>query len=463
MQKILTILCCDVIINMLLLAILQSANIIIYWRYFSVSVFISYSTSDEQYAQRLEKAFSLNNIPYWFAPKDIKGGENFADKIASELSKHHSDDIYERIDEDYEHLLSASTELFLLLLSKNSMNSKWVKKELISAVEEEIPVLVLQIDNAPIIDSFKYILRDIQIIKAYHLNKQSMKSLIDEIISRVHFEKDVTVHSENKKLTYQDIGAHPIAEGDPYFIEGKTMITTLSEQCFFLAPPQGVFDDSNNAEYLKSHIFSKEDIVFDSTLDIVCDHIPINGLREMIEKSREKIFHQFLLQENGCYYNNRKYGVNNISSYERTEDISEDPVVRIELYTTDYFTHRVMKDVCKQLATMNNYFKNFNYNQIGQARIFFTSLGINLLLVDHTGNVLLTGRSTNASETYNQHKYSVSVIEGASQSDFDSYEKQVNIRLSILRGLKEELGVSEYYLSKDSLKLYDVFVNPSNQ
>lgn len=429
-----------------------------------MSVFISYSTKDERYAQRIEKAFLLNKIPYWFAPKDIKAGESFADIIATELSNHKAKDVYDRINEDYEHLMSSSTELFLLILSDNSMSSKWVKKELISAIDEEIPVLVLHVDNAPIISGFKYLLKDIQIVKSYHLDKQGIEEIVNEVRKKVHLEEVIEEVSDVDRLTYQDIGIYPIAEGDPFFIEGQTLITKLSDKYFFLAPPLEEYLNPKNAEYFEHHSFQKEDVVFDCTLETICLDISIPQFRQMLENSRRKIFRQFLRQENGCYYNNRKYGIYNFSFYERTEDIAEDPIARLEFYTTDYFTHRVMKDVCKQLVKLRgSYFRELNYNKIGNARIFFTSLGINLLLSDKSGNVLLTGRSTNAAETYNKHSYSVSVIEGVSQSDYDYYEKKVNLQLAILRGIKEELGVDEHYLLKDSLKMYDVFINSYNQ
>ena len=43
--------------------------------------------------------------------------------------------------------------------------------------------------------------------------------------------------------------------------------------------------------------------------------------------------------------------------------------------------------------------------------------------------------------------------------NYGYYEKKVNLQLAILRGIKEELGVDEHYLLKDSLKMYDVFIN----
>lgn len=100
-----------------------------------MSVFIGYNTQDERYEHKIVRAFTFNEMPYGFAPKDIKSGENFADKIAEALRKHRATDVYDKMNEDYQHLTSVSAELFLLILSRHSMDSNWVKKELIRAFD----------------------------------------------------------------------------------------------------------------------------------------------------------------------------------------------------------------------------------------------------------------------------------------------------------------------------------------
>ena len=125
-----------------------------------MSVFISYSSADDDYARRLYKAFQLNHISAWFAPKDISGGQNFAEEIGAELTRHKSTDEFERIMEDSDHLTSSSTDVFLLLLSEHSMRSMWVKKELMMAIREKIPVLVVQVDHAVLTKEFDYLLQE---------------------------------------------------------------------------------------------------------------------------------------------------------------------------------------------------------------------------------------------------------------------------------------------------------------
>jgi uncharacterized protein YjbI with pentapeptide repeats len=80
------------------------------------SVFISYSTSDQQFADRLHADLQNHGVRCWFAPHDITGGKK----------------IYEQIDEAirvYDRLL--------LILSDSSMTSQWVKTEIANALDKE--------------------------------------------------------------------------------------------------------------------------------------------------------------------------------------------------------------------------------------------------------------------------------------------------------------------------------------
>ena len=425
-----------------------------------MKVFISYSSADEIYAVQLERALSANGIDSWFAPKSINGGQDFAACIGKELSPHHSEDEDDRIEEDLGHLKSAP--IFILLLSANSMRSRWVKKELKAAFKRDIPMRILKLDHSPLEESFEFMLSDVQVTDAYHLPLKVLEKLIDELKELSGIETS-QIFKNKQRYTYEKVGIFPIASGDPYFSEGETLLITLGNGRFFLAPPMELRTDPANEAYFTRHHFAERDEVFASTLERVCRAIPVDGLLGMIEKSRQKIFLQFLNQENGCYFNNKKYGISHISGFERTENMAEQPILRIEMFLTDYFTHRVMKDVCKQLAKANrNFFRMLDFHRIGDARILLTSLGVNLLLADGGSHVILTSRSTNSAETYNRHNYSLSVIEGVSLSDYDTFKRTVNVRYAVIRGLHEELGVDEALVRMDTLKFYDLFVNPMN-
>ena len=225
--------------------------------------------------------------------------------------------------------------------------------------------------------------------------------------------------------------------------------------------------DAKTAEWLAENRFVSEDAVFGTTLADFVRQIPIPDLLDRIEASRRKIFLQFLNRENGCYFNNRKYGVEDINPFGRTIDAKETPKLSLRMFITDCFTHRVMKDVCKKLVSEENRaIRDISYISIGSNKIFLTSLGINLVLAEDVvhddRSILITSRSTNAAETYGTHYLSASVIEGVSVSDYDEYQDVVSLTLAVERGMIEELKVTRDYWQANSLRFYDLFVNRDN-
>lgn len=81
------------------------------------SCFISYSTRDQGFAERLHTDLQSHNVRCWFAPEDAKGGEKLHEQIPKAIR------LYDKL---------------LLVLSSNSMNSEWVKTEIYHARQEEL-------------------------------------------------------------------------------------------------------------------------------------------------------------------------------------------------------------------------------------------------------------------------------------------------------------------------------------
>jgi uncharacterized protein YjbI with pentapeptide repeats len=81
------------------------------------SVFISYSTVDQPFADRVYADLQSNGVRCWFAPHDIQGGKKIHDQIDEAIR------VYDRL---------------LLILSDASMNSEWVKTEIGNARQREI-------------------------------------------------------------------------------------------------------------------------------------------------------------------------------------------------------------------------------------------------------------------------------------------------------------------------------------
>jgi hypothetical protein len=72
------------------------------------SCFISYSTTDQFFADRLYADLQANGIRCWFAPHSIKGGRKIREQLDEAIRLH---------------------DRLLLILSDHSMNSEWVQTE----------------------------------------------------------------------------------------------------------------------------------------------------------------------------------------------------------------------------------------------------------------------------------------------------------------------------------------------
>jgi hypothetical protein len=80
------------------------------------SCFISYSTKDQEFADRLYADLQNKGVRCWFAPHDLKIGDRFQDVIEQSIR------VYERL---------------MIILSENSVDSVWVEREVQAAMEKE--------------------------------------------------------------------------------------------------------------------------------------------------------------------------------------------------------------------------------------------------------------------------------------------------------------------------------------
>jgi len=81
------------------------------------SCFISYSTKDQEFAERLYSDLQTNCIRCWFAPHDIQGGKKIHEQIDEAIRLH---------------------DKLLLILSPASMKSAWVETEIAKARKREV-------------------------------------------------------------------------------------------------------------------------------------------------------------------------------------------------------------------------------------------------------------------------------------------------------------------------------------
>jgi hypothetical protein len=96
------------------------------------SCFISHSSQDSGFAERLLADLQEKGVRCWFAPKDLKTGEKLLDAVYQAIRQH---------------------EKLLLILSEHSIQSWWVEDEVDKAFSEErdrrtTVVFPIRIDNA---------------------------------------------------------------------------------------------------------------------------------------------------------------------------------------------------------------------------------------------------------------------------------------------------------------------------
>jgi hypothetical protein len=80
------------------------------------SCFISYSSQDGDFAQRLHADLQQKGVRCWFAPEDLKIGDKFRMRIDESIR------IYDKL---------------MVILSVNSIRSSWVEEEVEAALEKE--------------------------------------------------------------------------------------------------------------------------------------------------------------------------------------------------------------------------------------------------------------------------------------------------------------------------------------
>lgn len=81
------------------------------------SCFISYSGRDEEFAKSLRSRMREAGLRVWFAPEDMKGGDKIYDQIDRAIQVH---------------------DRLMLVLSENSLRSKWVENEIRRARKVEL-------------------------------------------------------------------------------------------------------------------------------------------------------------------------------------------------------------------------------------------------------------------------------------------------------------------------------------
>ena len=154
----------------------------------SHDVFVSYSTKDKAVADAIVAAMEKNKIRCWYAPRDIKPGEDWGNAISVAIEQ---------------------SRVFLIVFSGNANYSQRVLDELNFAIIEEKAILPFRIEKLEPVGAMKLHLSSRHWLDAYepswnkHIDKlvKNVSAIVEPVVEPVIEEQDVEVPEPIKPLT----------------------------------------------------------------------------------------------------------------------------------------------------------------------------------------------------------------------------------------------------------------------
>lgn len=128
-------------------------------------VFISYSTKDTRQTETVRDVLERNQIKCWMAPRDIPAGSDYYSEIPVAIK---------------------ASKVFLLIVSRNALDSKYVIKELRTAVESGCVTIPFMIENIQLNNEFDFLLSGAQRHEAYRKKAEALENLIIRIRAITH-------------------------------------------------------------------------------------------------------------------------------------------------------------------------------------------------------------------------------------------------------------------------------------
>ena len=142
------------------------------------NLFISYSSKDTSEVNSIVKVIRDYNHSCFIAPESIPNGSTYAHEVPGAIK---------------------DCDLYVIMVSKYSQESPWVKKEIECAKKNDKKILAIQISPTPLNPSYKLYLKDIKII-SYHENADKVLKQLKTII-------DIYIKNDGKQLTTEKVEA----------------------------------------------------------------------------------------------------------------------------------------------------------------------------------------------------------------------------------------------------------------
>lgn len=153
-------------------------------------VFISKSTKDDIIAEAVCNVLEQNDIKCWMSPRNILGGMDYAEEISKGIKE---------------------CKILLVIVSKNSNESKHVLNEINLAVEFNKIILPFKIDETEINESFKYYLDRTQAIHAFPEASSYFSTLVKNVTvlldKKINEETIISLADDEyrKKMNYDSL------------------------------------------------------------------------------------------------------------------------------------------------------------------------------------------------------------------------------------------------------------------
>ena len=161
--------------------------------------FISYSSKDSATKDKFNTLLKQNNIESWIAPNDIPPGCNYAEIINKAIK---------------------NCACFILLLTKESVKSQWVTKEIERAVHYNKYIIPIKLEDVTLTDALEFFISSEQIVNLnssfYSDNLEGLLSTIKEKNATSGFnKKDIkpdkkTTRNNTRTLDFESNTAFPL-------------------------------------------------------------------------------------------------------------------------------------------------------------------------------------------------------------------------------------------------------------
>ncbi len=158
--------------------------------------FVSYSSKDAEIATAFREIFSQRDIPVWMAPDSILPGQSYLEAINKAIR---------------------GCSCVVFLLSRNSLKSKWVAKELERAVNYNKTIVRVDLENARLNDTFEMLVSDCQAIPLYDManDKETLENIINSVASYLKITTPKKGKSAPDKVTKQTSSSKESAKVTP--------------------------------------------------------------------------------------------------------------------------------------------------------------------------------------------------------------------------------------------------------